>query len=473
MAYEQFSIIDFSGGLNNKMAPNLIQDHQCVDVQNCIVSVVGRLQRRKGQKRLNSSYIAGNKPIQGLYAYYYGNGTKTRKLIAVADGVAYYYSTNGFNTIKSGLSATAPVLFETCVNYMVGMNGVDKPWKYDGASVTDLQDAPATGSCPVLFAEKLFCIADKDTVRWSNSFEPESWGEMDDEGELVSPNVWTFDKGDGDELSALFVYNSGKELLVCKKRSIHRLVGTSMADFRANKAENRYGVAGPRAGVVVDPYFYYISVDGIFRWDGMESANLTAETIPLTWEKVNKNNLTGAVAACVDNRIWFCVPEGENQTTNNLVLVYDLTYKSWWIFRGIAASCFTDFDDGTSVKTYSGDAAGGYIIQQSVGYNDIGAAITSYWVGKNFDGSDPVRIKKFKKAFAVDVKELNDASFSYSLDGSKFQALTARTDIKSVRKYGIPSGSARYFQPRFTHAVVDKDFCLSGFEVLYKLKKQK
>lgn len=460
--YKSYAVIDFSGGLNNKVDANLIQDNQCTDVQNCIAPIIGRLQRRKGQVKLNSTALAGK--IQGLHAYYYGDNLENRKLIAVSGGAAKYWdSENGFTDVKTGLSATVPVMFETCVNYMVGMDGVNKPWKWDGTEATDLEGAPAAGSCPVLFAEKLFCIADKETVRWSNSFAPEDWEDV---------NVWAFDRGDGDELSGLFVYNGGRELLACKKRSIYRLVGTDISNFRANRAENRYGVAGPRAGVVVDPYFYYISEDGIFRWDGMESANLTSNTIPLTWENVNKKYLNTAVAARVDNRIWFCVPEGQS-STNNLVLVYDLDYRSWWVFRGIALSCFVNFNDGDSVKIYAGHALAGHVIQQNVGYNDMGLAIESYWVGKNFDGGDPVRIKKFKKAFAVDAKDLNDAIFYYSLDYGPFQAPSTKTDIKNVRKYSITSDKGRYFQSKFAHTAADKDFCLSGFEVLYKLKKQK
>ena len=69
------------------------------------------------------------------------------------------------------------------------------------------------------------------------------------------------------------------------------------------------------------------------------------------------------------------------------------------MFRGIALSCFVNFNDGDSVKIYAGHALAGHVIQQNVGYNDMGLAIESYWIGKNFDGGDPVRIKKFQKGF--------------------------------------------------------------------------
>lgn len=465
MPFKSWPVIDFTGGLNNKFEDNLIKDNQCSDVQNCIAPTVGRLQKRKGQAYLNAAAIGTG--VLGLHGYYYGDPVTSRKLIAVFnDGTAYYWNpgTSAFvSTGKTGLSTTAQVLFATCVNYMVGMNGVNAPWKYDGTTASALANAPATGKSPVLHYEKLFCIVDADTINWSDNFAPESWPAV---------NTADFDKGDGDELSALYPYR--RTLLVCKKRGIHKLTGSELSDFDQFKVEKNHGVAGPRAGVVADPYFYYISEDGIFQFDGARSVDLVTNIIPATWSGVNKAYLSGAVAGYdrVYNHLWFHVPEGAS-TTNNLTLVYDLNAQSWWVFRSIAASCTIDYNDGTTVHTYTGHATAGKVVEQKVGFNDLGAAISAYWIPMNFDGGDPVRIKKVKKVFAVDANGLNDAVFNYRLDYGTWQVPAAATDLNDVRKYAIASGKCRYFQVKFTHAVLDQDFCLSGMETLYKLKKQK
>lgn len=463
MPYAPWPIADFSGGKNDKLDDNLIADNQCTDVQNCIAVTVGRVQKRKGQAELNSAAVGT--AVLGLYGYYYGDPVTNRKLIAVFNnGTMYYWGGSSFtSTGKTGLNTSAQVLFETAVNYMVGMNGVDAPWKYDGTTVSALANAPATGKCPVLHYEKLFCIVDADTVRWSDSFAPESWPTV---------NTADFDKGDGDELTALFSYR--RMLLACKKRSIHKLTGSDLSDFQQFKAEGRHGVAGPRAGIVAGLYFYYIGEDGIFKFDGSESVDMTGDSIPQTWANVNKAYLHKAVAGYnrVYNHLWFHVPEGAS-TTNNLVLVYDTKNNSWWVFRAIEASSMIDYNDGTNIKVYTGGAASGFVVEQNTGFNDLGSAISAYWVGKNFDGGDPVRMKKFRKAFAVDANNLNDAVFNYRLNYGSWQAPAAQTDLNDVRKYAITSGKARYFQPKFSHSVLDQDFALSGFELLYKLKKAK
>ena len=95
-------------------------------------------------------------------------------------------------------------------------------------------------------------------------------------------------------------------------------------------------------------------------------------------------------------------------------------------------------------------------------------------VGKSFGADSPVRLKKVKRVFVIDVKSLNDCVFNYRLDNkSTYTTPTSATDINDVRKYQISPGTCRYFQPKLTHEVVGKDFAVSGLRVMYKPKKEK
>lgn len=467
--YLPYEIQDFSGGINEKVESHLLNKNQCADAQNVICPKVGRLQKRKGQAALNAAEISTG--ILGLHPYYYGAGLASRKLVAFFnDGTMRSNADNFVASLKSGLDTSAQVLSATCINYMVSMNGVNPPWKYDGTTVSALANAPVTGKCPVLYAEKLFCITDPDTLQWSDSFYPETWP-----GANISTD---FGKGDGDEL--VVAHNYSGHLLVCKKRSLWRMAGTSLDNFRITKAEGVHGVAGPLAGIVLEPYFYYISQEGIFRWDGLAAINLinpkgSNPGLPDTWANVNKAYLSKAVASYNKyyNCLEFHVPEGAS-TTNNLTLVYNLQNGAWWKHRGKTVSCWTEYDNGSSIKTYTGATVTGFIVEQNTGHNDLGLAITTDWQGPNFCGDSPVRIKKFRKAFAEDVINLNDATFQYRLNTVAAWITPAEaTDKDDVRKYMIPNGKARFFQPRFIHSIIDKDFALSGFKLHYKPKKDK
>jgi len=452
--YKEWPIIDLSGGKNDFLDDNLIKGNQATDLQNVICVTIGRLQKRKGQAKLNTAALAG--AIQGLYAYYYGATLQNRRIITVSNGVAYYWDGAAFQSFRTGLSTTNQVQFITGVNYMMGFDGT-APFKYDGTTASTLANAPTTGKCPVLHKESVFVITDLDTIRWSDPFKPESWPGV---------NVWQFDKGDGDELAMAVPF--GGQYLACKKRKIHLLRGSSLDDFRSDIVDNNHGVVGQRAGIVLEPYFYYVSYDGIMLFDGIKSTNLTAETIPLTWAGVNKAQLSKAVAGYnpAYNHLWFHLPEGAS-TTNNLVLVFDLNFKTLWIFRGIEAAAMMQFNDGTNLKTYTGHATLGHVVEQNIGFNDLGVAITSYWQGGAFDDGDPVRVKKIKKHFAADANGLNDATFKYRLNYGAWQTPTAQTDKDNVRKYRIPNGKCRQFQPRYEHAVLDQDFTLSGAKTLF------
>ena len=471
MQYPVLEIQDFSGGIDERVESHLLSTNQCADAQNVICPKAGRLQKRRGQAVFNASAIGT--AVLGLHPYYYGTGLTSRKLVAYFnDGGSMRISTDDFAAaIKTNLSKTAPVLSATCVNYMVSMNGVDAPWKYDGTTVSALANAPATGRCPVLYAEKLFCFSDDDTLKWSDSFLPETW---------TGANISTdFGKGDGDKLTALFAYSGA--LLVCKKRSLYRLSGTSLDNFRVTNVEGVHGVAGPRAGVVLEPYFYYISQEGIFRWDGLNARNLVKPTgkgsgLQDTWANVNKLYLEGSVASY--NRFYNClefhVPENSD-TTNTLTIVYALDTGALWKFRSKSVSCWVEYDNATTIKTYSGSMVAGSIIEQNTtAFNDLGVAISADWQGPNFCADSPIRIKRFRRAFAEDVISLNDAVFQYRLNtASSWTAPTASTDSNDARKYMIPHTRSRFFQPRFTHAVLNADFALSGFKLQYKPKKDK
>ena len=454
--------IDFSGGMNNKLEDNLIAENQCVEVQNFICTTIGRIEKRYGQAKVVSTALGG--AIQGLHGFYYGT-TPTRKLLTVANGSAYYLDGAAWSAaIKTGLSASAMVDFVTFNDTAIAMDGVDAPWKYDGTTVSALANAPAAGRCPAIFKEKLFCIADDETINWSNSFLPETW---------TGTDVWKFDVGDGDKLTS--IWSTRRCLYACKQRKIFSLIGTSIEDFRSETSEPNHGVVGLRAGVVHEPYLYFIDADGIFQFDGMNSINMTANTIPDTWESVNKAYLANCVARYnyLLNQLWFHVPEGA-ATTNNMTLVLDLNYSnpesgeySWWIFRGITANSMIEYDTGSGLKVYTGTTTGFVIEQNSSTYADYGTAITSYIVDRNFDDGDPVREKKIRKVFAVDANGLNDATFQYRTNYGAYASPTAQTDVNDVRKYNLANVKCRYFQPKFTHSTLNASCTLSGWKVMF------
>ncbi len=458
--YPEWPITDFSGGKNDKAEDNLIADNQCADASNAICKTIGQIESRPGQAKLNSVALGG--AIQGLYPYYYSGN---RKLICVSNGIAYYWNpgTSAWVSFKSGMSTTSQFAFETCINYMVAMDGIGVPWKYDGTTASNLANAPALGKSPVWWREKLFCIADADTVQFSYEQQPENW-----------PAVYNkkFTPGDGDSLVLIVPYSNGRELLVCKKQKIFKLTGFTMDDFEQHTIEPNFGVAGLRCGIVVEPYFYYVCENGVMMWNGMQSINLVDPEnvpvgIPKTWATVNKSALSNAVISYNEdyNHIEVHVPTGAS-TTPNKTLVYDLNHKSWWPFDGIYPSCMIQYNDGTNIKTYIGHNTQGFVIERNVGYDDYGTAISGYWQGKNFDAGDHSREKKIKKTYVYDVNGGNDMTFQYRVNDGTFTSPVAQSDKNDGRKFRI-SAKCRRFQPKLTFSSATVKFTCSGMKTVF------
>ena len=102
--HPEWGINDFSGGLNNKIDDNLINDNQASELQNVICNTIGSLTSRKGQTKINTSALPG--PILGLSPYYLG---AKKEILVASNGSIYKWSGALMTGIKSGWDAAARV----------------------------------------------------------------------------------------------------------------------------------------------------------------------------------------------------------------------------------------------------------------------------------------------------------------------------------------------------------------------------
>ena len=444
MNEKEFIIKDFSEGLIDKIDDNLLPENAAKDVQNWIGRYVGSLTKRNGQVRLNSTPLGG--PISGLYPYYVGS---TRRIIVSANGVVAYWTGSAFVDLKTALNTTAPYFFETCINYMVAFNGVDAPWKWDGTTVSALANAPTDGQFPVLHKEKLFVVpkSTPSTLKWSDSFAPETWQGV---------NYWDVKKGDGDSITNLKKFLG--ELVIFKRRSIHSLRGTSLDDFRLDENVTQIGCVGPNAATLSTLYVYFVSDEGLMAYNGLKVINISQDRIPKLWANINKQYIDKAAVGIWGKFIWFALPEGSS-TYNNMVILYDppadgAAGGKFWSLRGINASCFMRYSDGTQELFYAGDSNAGYVNQQDVGSDDFGSVINAYWVGKVFDMGSPERDKRAKRVFVKDSPTTtNVVDLQISMDYGAFSSLNLRGTDRYVREFRFSSANTRwrYLAPKLIH----------------------
>lgn len=479
--YQPWEIRDFSAGQVEKLNDNILPDNAAHECRNFISSRFGGLSKRNGQEKLNTAPLPAT--IQGLHPYYFPS-SDTRYLIAMSQGLGFLWNGSEFTALSFDgassaigeasfpligtslwaetmfdhpmsifpLNPSEPTLFADSVNYLIGMNGVNAPWKWDGSIITTLTNAPTKGRYPVLHKEKLFCVDtdDPSTLVWSESFDPEDWPAI---------NYWDVTKGDGDEVTALIKFVD--DLLVFKNRSLHALKGTSLDDFSMQEISSYVGCVGPRAVTVHDLKVYFVSEYGLYVSNGMNVLNISEMVIPDTWESVNKEYLHRAAVTTWDDMIWISVPTGVS-TVNNLVLLYDPKKQSFWPMDTIGASCYSYYNDGTGdgVRLYAGSPSAGYVNIQDEGTEDNSVAIDAYWRGKFFDMGTPEIEKKSRKVFvqdSPDTAEVADVSvcLDYESSGGSYvyNNLTfARTDgLTREYLFDIDENRWRYISPMITH----------------------
>lgn len=429
--YKMWKIRDFSAGQIEKLNDNILPDNASYECRNFISSRFGGLSKRRGQEQVGPTIPGGH--IQGLHPYY-SRTTNDRYLIAMAGGAPYMWDGSTWTELvpASGggdiqfpdtryplvgtflfgdgltpatgsvmwgeqdsfttLDPAAPVLFVDAVNYFVGMNGINQPFKYDGVNITDLLNAPATGRYPILHKEKIFCVdaADPSTLVWSDSFAPETWPAI---------NYWDIAKDDGDVITCLVKYID--DLVIFKNRSCYALKGTSLDDFVLQEINSRMGCVGPRAAAMHELKVFFISESGFCTTNGMNVINISEMVIPDIWANVNKQYLHKAVLGVWEDLIWIAVPYGSG-TDNNMIIMYDPKKQAFFPMDNIDVSCFTYFNDGTGLKLFAGDPNTGRVSIQAIGTEDFGSPVEAYWRGKFFDMDMPELEKKSRKVFVQD-----------------------------------------------------------------------
>ena len=457
--YLHWGITDFGGGYIDGVEDSQLPENASKDCRSVISKTIGSLESRPGQLAVNATNLGSY--IQGLHPYYFGNDRAL--MMAYGGHIGHWdFPSGSFTQLATGYQTTVPVLFESCVNYVVGFNGHNAPWKWDGSTFSALANAPAKGRYPVLHKEKLFCADTENlsTLRWSDSFLPETWPGV---------NYWDIKKGDGDIITALVKFIG--ELIIFKKRSTHTLKGTSLDDFSLQELDSKIGAVGPRAVTQYKNHLYVISDNGIFAFNGIKYVNLTSLLIPKLWSGVNQAHLDKAVAWVWDELIFFAIPTGSS-TFNNLLLVYSLGDGElpgvWWPWTGLQISWFTAFNNGTTVKPYTGHAQTGWLVEQGVGRSDVGLGVGgpqmvgAYWESKYFDFQKAGTEKKAKRAFievSQDTGALNP-KLTISKDYEAYEDLALERSDSMIRQYRFVNRDRwRYLSIRF------EEVALGGFDV--------
>lgn len=207
------------------------------------------------------------------------------------------------------------------------------------------------------------------------------------------------------------------DAIVVGKRSSVIMVymaSTTPSDWETVKTQSKYGFASHFAQAEYSNLLMYIGqrngvLTGFYALAGVGNnpdrtdlsivsvrSDSKSDRIEPDVFSLNQGVITKACAIEYKNKLYFAVPYGSGQTTNNRIYCFDFQRRdknqlsgSWVPFDGINASCFTVY----AGELYFGSAtANGYVYQLFNGtYSDDGEAINSYFWTKEFGGHSPHR----------------------------------------------------------------------------------
>lgn len=451
---DEWAIRDFTSGVNDFYADNLLKDNMSPFSLNFIAATVGKLSKRKGRKRWIDALVDTTGYMQGLYAYLdtgvpYVLAAQGRKLFRAKQGDLAWTLVNE----DTAISQYYDLHFETCVNYIVGADG-QKMFKLAGTTYSALAAAPVDGRWPIMFKEKLFVcpLSTPSRLKWSDSFAPETWPAV---------NYFNIQDGDGDEITCIKQLLG--ELVIFKRRSIHVLRGTSIEDFAMTTADYQVGCIGPRACTQVGNLLYFVGDDGIYIFNGINIKNITRDKIPGLWQTYFSQDVTCAAIEWHGLVIFSFITASITQP--NLTLVYVPWTDAFWIWN-TEASGYVKFaptaDAQTTLLSFSSiqDAANRIVLQEDVETTDKGVAFTAVHRTKSFDKSSDERLAKAKRVFLstpiasdfdfnsgdgsagtwdIATNIPADMTVSASLDYTEPVALETKKQDTMVKYYKIPT----------------------------------
>jgi hypothetical protein len=417
---------DFSGGVHIESGTYQIADNQCQDCRNVVAIEGGALDKRRGFERLSEIKDATDPtPVQLLNSAHtlFPVNLASESLLAVGpvysggatDSIVKVSTAGVATSLKAGLTANTrwefvqgPIATDETPDQgpIYGINGVDTPQYWDGASSATANWAASNGTVPST-AKFLIYHLDKFWASGCVNCSGRIWstGLSDDATPLPDPCNWDtdyiddVDPEDGQDITGLGTV--GPYLLVFKDRKSYVLsdpVGRAYRTLSSN-----IGCSAHRSIVETTRGTLFLSEDlGVCLTDGSQIQQVSESILPLLREVANNQPtaLRNAVATYHEESYYLSVPYNDNE--NSIILEFQLDTGAWWIHSAAAAD-FALLDPTGTPRLYAAGPGVNRIFRAFSPniYTDDGETYESYWTGPYWTWGNP-HLNKRVSQYRVD-----------------------------------------------------------------------
>lgn len=489
-------------GYNDKYPPETLPNGYLALAQNAVINN-NRISKRTGYTAIGQDM--GNKPIIGLHGITTSSGTqRLYAFLSNSGGTAIeiweWTGSGNWTKIDDTLLTSLTRGEVNCVNaenVVYAMDGASQPVVITPGSPSTVAAASDSnfpnGSFGAWFHNFMFVAGvtgNKSTLYWSDLED------SDDFTDGVTGNL-KINPDDGDEITGLATL--GDLLIVFKRNRIWALSGFGTTEFTVNDLTELItgvGTSSHRSIVNNGSDLYFIShtggdpeIRGLKRtqYGTLVSGAILSEDILGTMQGLNEGRLGQTSGVFTgDTMMWSLCESGE--TTNKLVIVYDLDNKGWVSWVGLNATLFAEFNFSNTSAIYFGESGNDSLVYSlDTSESDNGSAIT-FDVRTRAYGADRPEIKKKWKYLYITADSDGDHNLTvnYSPDGFdfglldtmnlknlgtvfpfEFPAILGDSEIKRKRMH-FAKTTTYYMQLQFYNSAANQGVTIRDWELLWK-----
>lgn len=437
-------------------------------------------------------YLSTDGYIKGQTRYY--NTTQSPAEI-FAFGTAVYSvndNTGAVTAIKSGLSANATSYkFITVNNKLYYTNAVDVPQVWNGTTNASAGGAPGASSDITLHVNRIFYLSatDPNHVYFTDAAGYETINTSVSFLYVPSPNT-------ADAVQKMISFQNNLVFFTRNRKYV--LYGTDLASFILKESPAKKGASSPNAIASDGNFIYFLSDDGVYKYNGGTDILLSKKVEPLLSNMASK---TDPKMWIFDNKVYLSFRTSGNANKNDL-LIYDTVYNTWVHDTNVNIEDSNNWTSQSDTrKMIAGSSVMGQLYYGETGTNDLGQAIAfQYWT-KYYSFDHPAAKHRLKRLYPhlrgetgnysitvqIDADELNspssnsvplnaathlygDAGLVYGTVASGGSGLTYGNSVLALSRLSV-GGSNRKHQVRLIQSGVDNPIDFLGLTMYTKQQR--
>lgn len=292
------------------------------------------------------------------------------------------------------------------------------------------------------------------------------------------PAAWFMKVGNRQAITA--IVEQLNTLPVFTENSIERLLGTDEDNFEFRNSWSDKGCYAPRSAVICNNLLFFLSYDGLYSFDGVNSSPFYERFNKYIRDNINYNYINKAAAVFHNGIYLLSYPKGIS--TVNSETVYVNTKNMTYGVYDYAFSCYSNWKRfGDKNELFGGSTSIGRVYQleddfetddgsdiecsDESDYMDFGYA--EYW--KNF-------YHLYIKVKTTSVTEGVKLDFNYKLDNEtdyRTFELALEENTEKWYKIDLPGGGLRARAIKLKPSIKDKyNIAFTGYMVVFEIESE-